>query len=53
MQLATIDGSTLKAPEGENDDRADAYALACVAMHRVQKSHPGGVPTALPLRNRF
>src|SRR5262249_15730599 len=28
-QLASIDGSTLRAPEGESDDRADAMALAC------------------------
>ena len=27
-QLASIDGSTLRAPEGEHDDRADAFALA-------------------------
>jgi Terminase RNaseH-like domain len=33
-QLASIDGSTLRAPEGEHDDRADAYALACVALTR-------------------
>ena len=29
VQLASIDGSTLRAPEGELDDRADAFALAC------------------------
>ncbi len=29
VQLASIDGSTLRAPEGEHDDRADAFALAC------------------------
>jgi hypothetical protein len=28
-QLASIDGSTLRAPEREHDDRADAMALAC------------------------
>lgn len=28
MQLASIEGSTLRAPEGEADDRADSYALA-------------------------
>jgi hypothetical protein len=28
-QLASIDGSTLRAPQGESDDRADAMALAC------------------------
>jgi hypothetical protein len=31
-QLASIDGSTLRAPAGEHDDRADAFALACVAL---------------------
>jgi hypothetical protein len=31
MQLASIEGSSLRAPEGEMDDRADSYALACVA----------------------
>jgi hypothetical protein len=30
-QLASIDGSTLRAPEGQHDDRADAWALACAA----------------------
>ncbi len=30
-QLASIDGSTLHAPAGEPDDRADAFALACAA----------------------
>ena len=30
-QLALIDGSTLRAPDGEHDDRADAFALACTA----------------------
>jgi hypothetical protein len=50
MQLANIDGSTLKAPEGEQDDRADAYALACVGMGRVQKSQHGGVPFVVPTR---
>ena len=31
-QLASIEGSTLAAPEGEHDDRADSYGLACVAI---------------------
>lgn len=31
MQLQSIEGSTLRAPEGEMDDRADSCALACVA----------------------
>lgn len=30
-QLSLIEGSTLRAPDGEMDDRADAYALALVA----------------------
>jgi hypothetical protein len=30
-QLASIEGSSLKAPEGEYDDRADSYALALAA----------------------
>ena len=30
-QLAGIGGSTLRAVDGEADDRADSYALACVA----------------------
>ena len=30
-QLASIEGSTLRAPEGQYDDRADAFALACAA----------------------
>ena len=33
-QLASIDGSTLRAPEGMRDDRADAFALGCQA--RIQ-----------------
>lgn len=30
MQLASIEGATLRAPEGQHDDRADSYALAQV-----------------------
>jgi hypothetical protein len=30
-QLASIEGGTLRAPQGEADDRADGYALACRA----------------------
>jgi hypothetical protein len=36
-QLASIDGSTLRAPEGQHDDRADAWALACVARTMRKK----------------
>jgi hypothetical protein len=31
-QLASIDGNTLRAPEGEMDDRADSHALAVAGM---------------------
>ena len=31
-QLQSIEGSTLRAPEGEHDDRADSYALALVGI---------------------
>lgn len=30
LQLSSIDGSTLRAPEGEMDDLADSYALAII-----------------------
>jgi hypothetical protein len=30
-QLASIEGASLRAPEGEQDDRADSYALASAA----------------------
>jgi len=35
-QLASIEGSSLRAPQGERDDRADSYALAC----RARKIQP-------------
>ena len=31
MQLMSIEASTLRAPEGLHDDRADAFVLALVA----------------------
>jgi hypothetical protein len=41
-QLASIEGSTLRAPEGEADDRAISYALACVASQtRSPKPYEG------------
>jgi hypothetical protein len=37
-QLASIEGATQRAPEGEMDDRADSYALACAAVaHRGKR----------------
>ncbi len=32
LQLQSIEGATLRAPEGERDDRADGYALAITAV---------------------
>jgi hypothetical protein len=37
QQLASIDGSTLRAPNGQLDDRADSYALALEARHRAER----------------
>jgi hypothetical protein len=37
-QLASIEGSTLRAPEGEHDDEADSYALALVARTRPRST---------------
>ena len=34
VQLQSIEGSTLRAPEGEHDDRADSYALALVGISK-------------------
>jgi hypothetical protein len=41
-QLGSIEGSTLRAPEGDADDLADSYALACVASQiRSPKLYDG------------
>lgn len=37
-QLASIEGATLRAPEGFHDDRADSYALAHVGRSAMQTS---------------
>ena len=34
-QLSLVEGATLRAPSGEHDDRADAYALALAARVRA------------------
>ena len=54
-QLVGIDGNTLRAPEGEPDDRADAYALACVALGqaRRQRALATGLPMTLGERPAF
>src|SRR5262249_37065031 len=39
-QLSSVDGSTLRAPDGEHDDRAISYALACAARRYVPLEEP-------------
>lgn len=55
MQLASIEGATLRAPEGQHDDKADSYALshvgrapmmaapAAMKQGRVQGRAPGAM----------
>lgn len=55
-QLASIDGSTLRAPEGQHDDRADAFALACVArkkLLRVGSTQWAETSTPKPVAQRW
>lgn len=42
VQLQSIEGASLRAPEGENDDRADAYALALAALAYDRGDPAGG-----------
>jgi len=44
VQLSSIEGNTLRAPEGEMDDRADAYALGPAAI--VHSPASQGLPAA-------
>jgi hypothetical protein len=37
LQLASIEGATLRAPEGQHDDRAIGYALALAAKHKAAR----------------
>lgn len=39
-QLAAIEGSSLRAPAGQHDDRADSFALCCAAIGAARKSVP-------------
>jgi hypothetical protein len=39
-QLASIEGSTQRAPEGQHDDRAMAFALALAGRVRVLQTNP-------------
>lgn len=41
MQLASIEGATLLAPEGQHDDRADSYALSHVGRAAMVASDAG------------
>jgi hypothetical protein len=43
-QLSSIDGNTLRAPDNEHDDRADAFALACCARLEVANVTTGEMP---------
>jgi hypothetical protein len=43
-QLASIEGATLRAPDGQHDDRADSYALAIVG--RIEAATNRAVPLA-------
>jgi hypothetical protein len=44
-QLQSVEGATLKAPAGQHDDRATAFALACVArLRKPQDYQPSQAP---------
>ena len=43
-QLASIEGSTLRAPEGQPDDRAVAFVLALAGRERMLTAYPSGPP---------
>lgn len=44
-QLQSVEGSTLRAPEGQHDDRATAFALACLArLRKPQDYQPSQAP---------
>jgi hypothetical protein len=42
VQLASIEGATLRAPEGDADDRADAFALGCMALRKLRREQSQG-----------
>jgi hypothetical protein len=46
-QLASIEGRTLRAPEGQHDDRADSYALAHVGRLAMIRAAAGISDTEL------
>jgi hypothetical protein len=49
-QLASIDGGTLRAPDGQFDDRADGFALAVCA--RLAEYVDDALPLNLGPRTR-
>jgi hypothetical protein len=52
LQLASIEGASLRAPDGELDDRADSYALAQAGRRRkpqAESTIPAGVVTSQQL----
>jgi hypothetical protein len=48
-QLASIEGASLRAPEGEPDDRADAYALALWLVQMMARQGTAGMQ-GIPVR---
>ena len=38
VQLSSIEGGTLRAPQGLHDDRSDAYALAVAAIPQCRSA---------------
>lgn len=51
-QLASIEGSTLRAPEGMHDDRADSYALAHVGrIAALTPPHTNNIPVSTGRRS--
>lgn len=49
-QLASVEGATLRAPEGQHDDRADSYALAQVG--RAASVGNNAIVIQSPVRGR-
>jgi hypothetical protein len=48
-QLASIEGATLRAPEGQFDDRAVAYVLGLQGRLQVLRSHIGEADSSGPI----
>ena len=43
VQLCSIEAATLRAPEGQYDDRADSFALAQAGRAQINSSAKGGI----------